>query len=285
MALIASALVDRPDIAVECNEAGRYFNTRLMAPNAWEVCVDPSLIDEAAAMFEAIEGGAGRRAVEIDRHERLVSSDGRAYFITRPDWNSDITWVAVDDSPTFAVYQRLFERLAIPQRFAGVVTGNPRLYGAYFVVRSKCDSTNLHTDFEAEALSDCFTVMTPLHEYASKEQFQLSYVAVEAHAAPGEAMKAEMDAHGHLRRYEYKRGKAIVFGSHFLHGTEAGRSHEAEERPHVYLSFVFGSDDERRWPDLRPSLDWSQSRLLMHPNGTLGLSMLGRRLAQESREV
>eukprot|EP00964_Phaeocystis_antarctica_P016206 scaffold8956_cov31-Phaeocystis_antarctica.AAC.2 len=31
--------------------------------------------------------------------------------------------------------------------------------------------------------------------------------------------------------YEYRKGKAIVFGSHFLHGTEPGCSHEAGGNP------------------------------------------------------
>ena len=79
-------------------------------------------------------------------------------------------------------------------------------------------------------------------------------------------------------RYEYQKGKAIVFGSHFVHGTEAGRSEESDGRPHVYLSFTFGSDDEARWDVLSQDLDGHQSRVLMLPNGTLALSQLGREL-------
>ena len=52
------------------------------------------------------------------------------------------------------------------------------------VVRSSCDSTDLHTDYLPECGTDAFTLITPLADYTCKEQFQVRGVVSErwAHA-------------------------------------------------------------------------------------------------------
>ena len=75
-----------------------------------------------------------------------------------------------------------------------------------------------------------------------------------------------------MKRYVYKKGKAIVFGSKFEHSTEPGAGQDGEQ--HAYLCFTFGTDNQERWPDIAQTLD-TQSRIVMHPNGELSLSRLG----------
>ena len=78
-----------------------------------------------------------------------------------------------------------------------------------------------------------------------------------------------------IARYEYKKGKAIVFGSEFVHSTEPGSAGDGRE-PHAYLSFTFGSDDEALWPLVASAVvDSDQSRILASANGTMVLSALG----------
>jgi hypothetical protein len=84
------------------------------------------------------------------------------------------------------------------------------------------------------------------------------------------------------RRYVYRRGRAIVFGSRFSHSTEPGRT--ADGAPHVYLCFTFGTDQPERWPMIAQTID-SQSRVLARPDGALVLSALGRRIEAEREET
>ena len=78
------------------------------------------------------------------------------------------------------------------------------------------------------------------------------------------------------RRYEYAFGKALVFGSGFRHSTEPGRA-AAGTSLHAYLCFTFGTDEQRRWPEIARTLD-TQSRVVKHPDGQLGLSHLGEEI-------
>ena len=84
------------------------------------------------------------------------------------------------------------------------------------------------------------------------------------------------------RRYTYRRGRAIVFGAGFEHSTEPGRC--ADGQPHAYLCFTFGTDRQAAWEQISRTLD-TQSRIVCQPDGTLGLSHLGRELERMIEEA
>lgn len=112
------------DPGVTRNAAGRYFNQRLLAPNVWEVDVDPRLVDEAAALFAAIDAPLG---ICIQ-----TKPESGAFFSQRPGWDSDISWVSVDDESTYESFRTLFDGM-LRSRFDGMVDGPLRLYSAFFV--------------------------------------------------------------------------------------------------------------------------------------------------------
>ena len=91
---------------------------------------------------------------------------------------------------------------------------------------------------------------------------------------------------GATRRYEYARGKAIVFGSGFRHSTEPGRA-AAGASPHAYLCFTFGTDLPEHWPHIAQTVDGDQSRVIAPPggDGAVALSRLGRRLHEEASDA
>jgi len=275
----AEQRVDPLDPDVERDADGRYFNTRLSAPNVWEVDLCPSVVAEAAALCADVDFRS------LPRHpvgQSVRTGSGRAFYVTWPNtWESDVLWVSVDDQPTYDAFRHIFERLDIPKRFGHLVSGEVNLISAFYVVRSKCDHTNYHRDWVTDVGTEAFTLITPLHDYkinySSEDQFQLSYCACKTHAAPGEEMKQELELHGHWRRYEYRSGKAIVFASQFLHGTETGKSIEPAGAPHVYLCFTFGSDERWRWAAIGRTAS-QQARVVARANGVLELSEFGKSL-------
>ena len=52
------------------------------------------LIDKAAALFAEI-------GTPLGMCEQVTTAAGAAYFSQRPGWDSDISWVSVDDRPTY----------------------------------------------------------------------------------------------------------------------------------------------------------------------------------------
>ena len=100
---------------------------------------------------------------------------------------------------------------------------------------------------------------------------------------PGTRGKAAVDSVGEVKggvegqaditRYRYKCGKAICFGSSFVHSTEPGESRQEGGRaPHVYLCFTFGSDKPEHWPAIAAAVDGKQSRMLMRADGSFAMS-------------
>ena len=80
-----------------------------------------------------------------------------------------------------------------------------------------------------------------------------------------------------VRRYTYRKGKALAFSSLFSHSTEPGRSQSAS-RPHVYLCFTFGTDKMEHWPSIYESCSY-QTRVLASPDGRLVAGQRGQQHA------
>ncbi len=279
-----------PDKDVICLPDGTYFNTRLHAPNAFEIAVDESIIEEAADIFYGrfdgrvsdSEGGPFdgicKRAVIYDD---VLTPVGRFFTQRVSAWRSDLAWVAVDDEQSLEKFEDLFKRLELPQRFASIVPHHRslKLYCAQYLLRSWCEGYNFHTDFNRAVGTNALTFIAPLRNYRETQSFQLTYKATvgevtpDGHIALG-TINAEKPREGcNLRRYEYRKGKAIVFGSGFEHSTEPGAGHDGEV--HAYLSFMFGTDDQAQWPEIEQTMD-AQSRILQHPDGRVELSKIGR---------
>ena len=83
---------------------------------------------------------------------------------------------------------------------------------------------------------------------------------------------------GAVRRYVYKKGKAVVFGGGVMHATEPGQGRDGE--PHVYLNFTFGTDGQARWAEINKTNAY-QSRMIVQPDGEMVLTRLGKELPWE----
>lgn len=143
----------------------------------------------------------------------------------------------------------------------------------------------MHVDYVAGVGVNALTLIAPLKDYPQAEGFQLLYeqqteeaeveAAEDAEKRDAEATKLDPV----MQSYQYKAGRAIVFGASFRHSTEPGCA--ADDEPHAYLCFTFGSDRPEHWPLISQTIDGDQSRVLARPDGALVLSRLGRRLAEE----
>jgi hypothetical protein len=122
------------------------------------------------------------------------------------------------------------------------------MYCPFFVVRSRCEQTRFHSDYDWEVGTNGYTLMTPLQDMSSDVDGHLEY----------------LDTWGRRRMYRYRRGTAVVFGPGFIHGTQRMRAGP----PRAFLCFTFGSDKEVHWPALKKTVaTWS--RQVRRPGGTL----------------
>ena len=281
------ARMDSIDPDVIRVDGGLHFNHRFAAPNIWEVDVDEDLIDEAGRIFSDGAPFASATA-EGEPYETIDTSVG-PFFLQRINWKSDACWISVDDMASYNAFHSIFTRMRLSERFAELFPHGVRLYSAFYVVRSHCDAHNFHVDYKPEAGVDALTLIAPLRDYRERDSFQLSYVAHEgarcalpttthlhAHTActasfghasfpsPIDSFRARLrptrlrkdglldegEPGSEVRRYTYKKGKAVVFGSKFMHSTEPGAGRDGET--HAYLCFTFGTTDQRAWPQVRP---------------------------------
>ena len=199
------------------------------------------------------------------------------FFAQRVSWDSNIAWVSVDDRKALDRFEGLFRRLQLAERFSSVIPHDvsPRLYSAFYVTRSFCNSHNFHTDYFHSVGTHAMTLITPLRDYAETDSFQLTYCAQDENGVLFEADGRTPQ----LKRYVYEKGKAVVFGSRFEHSTEPGASREPNDGPHAYLCFTFGTDRQERWPDIARTLG-TQSRIVVEPDGELRLSAVGRAIEE-----
>ena len=80
-------------------------------------------------------------------------------------------------------------------------------------------------------------------------------------------------------RYNYTKGKGIVFGASFAHSTEPGVAHE-QDGVHAYLCFTFGTNRSKHWPLIADSIG-GHSRVAGAMDGSLVLTRLGREIEIE----
>ena len=270
-----------PDV-VRCSDGTTFYNKRLDAANVWEVDVDPEVIEEVAQIFfgEAGDSSGGPFAGTTGMAEpyQEIETTCGTFFAQRVSWDSNIAWVSVDDQRSLSRFEALFSQLSLAERFASVIPHDvsPRLYSAFFVTRSFCNSHNFHTDYFANVGTHAMTLITPLRDYTETDSFQLTYCRQDEEGQ----IRLQPDGRTpELRRYVYQKGKAVVFGSRFEHSTEPGASREPNDGPHAYLCFTFGTDIQARWPDISQTLG-TQSRIVVEPDGELRLSAVGQAIEE-----
>jgi hypothetical protein len=275
------------------SDVSLWHQRQLDAPNAWELDVPVDVIDEASALFERAglrehfcklrEGWEWRAALQTPegRFFAMRAYGPRGDASREPHapagddlpYQSDLTWISVDDAQAYGALCDIFAKLDVERQLAPLVehTGKLRVYSAFFVVRTVCSSPTFHTDWKEVVGTNALTLMTPLSNFPIEESpngtFQLlnrdfqstiRYYYDEA----GD----DTDTSG-VRTYPYSKGKAIIFGSNFLHSTEPGRA-TSSDRPNVYLCFEFGSDMGSHWPAIVSTIGY-QTRLLARYDGEL----------------
>jgi len=257
----------------------------LDAPNLWQVEVPPAVLARARSIFEAalmpqlVDGLIAKLDKQPIPYAEIDAGEHGQFFVMRAGSStdqskrdsSDLAWISVNDEATFETYRQIFDDLGVAKEVAPFVDSDHcvRLYSCFYVVRSRCSSPNLHTDWPNAVGTNAFTLLTPIEDY-STEEFQLLYE----------------DSHGQVKQYRYRAGEAIAFASEFVHSTEPGESApDANGRPHVFLCFTFGSDKECHWPVIAPTINGYQSRFLHRYDGVSELTEIGRYLNAAEQEL
>jgi hypothetical protein len=226
---------------------GLPLNRTLGAYNVFEVPIDPSVIDAANDIYR--QHIAPRVA---DQEGPFESADDLAFYVKRPKgWDSDISWWSADNASAYQHFDReCFEKIRFDEELLRLIDVDTdiRMYCPFFVVRSRCEQTRFHSDYEWDAGTNGYTLMTPVQDMSSDVDGHLEY----------------LDIRGRRRMYRYRVGTAVVFGAGFIHGTQKMLAGS----PRAFLCFTFGSDKEQHWPALKKTVaTWS--RQVRRPGGAL----------------
>ena len=163
------------------------LNRLLGAHNVYEIPVDASLIEAAREIYH--QHIAPRVS---DQHGSFHSGDFAFHVNRPPDWGSDISWWSADDAQTYRYFESEFflkVNLGEPLDRLIDIDNTVRLYCPLFVVRSRCERTFFHVDYEPGCGTNAYTLMTPLEDMSSMGDGHLAY----------------LDARGRPRIYRYKK--------------------------------------------------------------------------------
>lgn len=215
-----------------------FINKELKAPNVLEIDVNAEIVNEFASVAKCLLGIAPWRSLEWP----LTEKD---FFSCRPKWDSDIEWISVDTPTAYEFFLSRFNRLEIGNQLAPYIDFEKELvvYSAFIVTRSVCEELNFHADWLG-ANNDAFTMLTPISDNAAR--FGLLY----------------KNMFGAIEEYDYKTGKALVFGDHFIHSSRMDRF----DTPLALLSYTFGTDKMSRWEAISKTAA-KQSDLFRQPDG------------------
>jgi hypothetical protein len=192
---------------------------------------------DAPENLDILAGGQPvSRALETNDHKFLIKSYGSAPLL----------WISSNDSATYDVFKRAFNRLGIDDDVKRLVDyrSNITMYCGFFVVSNHMPSEVWHVDYRPGA--NAYTLLTPL--------FDLE---------PGHGQLLFKDWRGATRRYTYQVGEGIIVGDYFDHTTEP---YEFCPQPRVLLSLTFGTDSLEYWEVLSQTIG-DQSQYLVLPCG------------------
>jgi hypothetical protein len=222
---------------------GLPFNPHLFAFNVFEMPIPLEPILDARLLYE--------QTVIAERllDNRDYTPGCQVFDIKRPyGWGSDICWLSCANDSTYNLFKAIFDRLNVAEQMASLIDHDKviRVYNSFIVTRSRCSASWLHMDYEFEAETNAYTLMTPLYDYSQSTSGHLVY-------------KSSL---GRTRDYTYHLGRAIIFGAGFRHATSI--LHDTSQR--AFLCFTFGSDKRVHWKAIYRTLA-GQSRLTWGPDG------------------
>ena len=220
-----------------------FYNEELKAYNVQEVNLDLDILDEIRLFFEEDI----LNNLNSEPQQTLGDPDGEDHFFkTYTRWSSDLKWVSVNNLKTYQRWLEYFHKFSLDKTFSNLVDFDERIvvYSIFFVARSKCFKYNFHDDFVKGVGVNALSLMAPLHDMESKDSIHLSY----------------RNKNDETATYKYKKGKAIVFGEKFIHGTDIGQTKEQE----VFLCFSFGTDKEEYLEKIFKTTA-NQGEYFMHP--------------------
>jgi hypothetical protein len=119
---------------------GLPFNARLLAFHGLEVPVPMKPILAARRLYEEAVERAPHRDNQGFRSANL------AFYVRRPGgWGSDIRWISCDDTDTYERFRAVFDALGVAERMRERIGHDRtiRIYGAFFVPRSRCETPYL----------------------------------------------------------------------------------------------------------------------------------------------
>jgi hypothetical protein len=318
-ALLTTLSAGRSEAIAHADTKEYVYNEGLRAHNVWEISVSEGCLEAAREMYH---GGDLKPAFSSmkDSTEMEVSfarsPDGRRYFAVRAgglyangkkvrdtsslraelnndvSWSSDLVWISADDEQTFDVFKALWDKCLIDQELPNILGEEQgrrlHLYSAFFMVRSRSTRPNFHLDFADEVGHRALTFVTPIDRFTVDEsnergRFQMLYANTTASGPATYAWYTRGRPHAAgVMTYNYTYGKGLAFGSGFWHATEPGSSLPNTD-PHVFLNFEFGTNQQKHWPAIAEVLDGYQTKWITQPDGTFGLTRLGRRILEDEQ--
>lgn len=219
-------------------DGSTFLNPKLMAPNVFEIDIDPDVIAELAPLAEETKA--------MEETGGYTLSNGVRLDNVRPThWHSDICWLGHADEAAFTWFEALYHRLGLGELVARYVPHDRKvtLYAGFFITRSRCDELDMHCDWVTED-NQAFTLMAPLTANAS--ELGMTYNTVR----------------GETRELRYQVGKGLVFGTKFLHSTAVGQLPERS----AFLCLNFGTDRMEKWQSIG-STTATQAKFLRQPDG------------------
>lgn len=172
-------------------------------------------------------------------------------------FGSDIKWLSATNNVTFSHMSSFFDDLKVRPHVNDYIDGDggAQLYIPTFIVRSRVKKSYHHLDWPVEVGSNGLTLMTPLYDMSDQtEGCNLLY----------------KDARDREQVYQYKLGKAVIFGGGSMHSTQpcSPRSLEDVQRPWAFICFNFGTTVMEYWPELQKNIACS-GKMIMRPDGTM----------------
>ena len=138
-----------------------FLNEQMRAPNVATVPVDPAIVREFSAENYPKISGLGK---------------------VKPNWQSDVHWVAPNNPNAHEVFESAFKRLGIAEHVTRYLdlANEVRLYAGFMVVRSECSAPNFHVDW-ITTNNEAFTLLTPVSPVP--KGFGLLYMTIDGQIA------------------------------------------------------------------------------------------------------
>ncbi len=223
------------------------YNSGFNTNNVFEITINK---DKLMKLIEVHLSDLNRmKFYEQGKKELHIKNTSLPFFAKIPNWSGDISWVSAASKSTFNFFEQCYQSLEIEFK-TQAVTGLEIpliMYSGFFVVRSFATQTSYHHDYFNSGIQ-ALTLITPIQLGNNNKTGHLLY----------------KDNQQKECVYKYQIGKAILFGSDFLHSTQP---FESQERC-IFLSFTYGSTDLQAWKEIKKTAA-NQGIAYRHPDGKI----------------